>query len=213
MAKFDFSTGESQTYSLHCKNNSEATWTFYVYQKMPNQPSEVFSLAWFASPFKISPGTHIQFQWSIDYSFVWADTGTLQPGVSFNAGSNQPCTPSGSNETTFSLINGAPQLSPSTPSRDQEGSLIIQESDTVPNLMYSTGIGMSGQGTFVQQALQNTKQTYTPEPIYYIAAGNQVQMGQVLTSTVTMDAEVKFPPNVYNLTATLGKNNEWTIVS
>lgn len=42
------------TYTLKLKNDSASPWTFYVYQQMPNQASaNVFSLAWFCSPFVI----------------------------------------------------------------------------------------------------------------------------------------------------------------
>ena len=211
MSHLDFRSNSAvQEYSLECINDSVATWTFYVYQKMPNQPSDVFSLAWFASPFRIAPGNSITFSWSIDYSFVWGSTGELQPGVRFNASGVVPAELTGKNLTTFTVIDGAPQFEPPT-TGGERGSLTINEDVSVPNQGFSTGIGMSGQGTFVQQALQNTTQIYTPIPKYFVAAGTQIQMGQVLTSTVTMDAEVEFPPNVFKLTATLGDDNLWSI--
>lgn len=202
----------TQQYSLTCVNDSAADWIFYVYQKMPNQPSDIFSLAWFASPYKIVQGGSITFTWGIDYTFVWANTGTLQPGVTFSAGQQISASPSGNNQTTFSLNNNAPQLSPAT-SGGQAGSLTINEASNVPNNVFSTGIGMSGQGTFLQQALQNTTQVYTPEPRYYVAAGTSVQMGQVLAETVTMTAEITFQPNVYSLKATLTASQTWDITS
>lgn len=203
---------ETQEYSLTCVNNSPADWIFYVYQKMPNQPSEIFSLAWFASPYKIVPGGSITFTWGIDYTFVWANTGTLQPGVTFSAGQQISASPSGNNQTTFSLNDNAPQLSPAI-SGGTAGSLTINEASNVPNNVFSTGIGMSGQGTFLQQALPNTTQIYTPEPRYYVAAGTSVQMGEVLAETVTMTAEVTFPVNVYSMTATLTASQTWDITS
>jgi hypothetical protein len=43
-------------YSLTLKNDSAQPWTFYVYQQMPKQSANVFSLAWFCSPFQINVG-------------------------------------------------------------------------------------------------------------------------------------------------------------
>ncbi|MBJ6369274.1 hypothetical protein [Snuella sedimenti] len=197
-------------YNLVCKNNSTVPWVFYVYQTMPTQPSDVFSLAWFASPYKISPGSSITFSWSIDYSFVWGNTGTVTPGVNYDAGGIVDCSLTGENMTTFSLDNNAPQLS--TPVKGgQAGSLTINEASNVPNSIFSTGIGMSGQGSFVQQALANATQVYTPEPKYWIAAANEMQMGVVLAQDITQNAELKFPANVYTLYATLDDQQLWTV--
>jgi hypothetical protein len=210
MATFSYATGEGTTYTLKCVNDSVADWVFYIYQRMPQQPSDIFSLAWFASPYKISPGSQIVFDWSIDYSFVWGNSGVVQPGVNYNASGSKPCSLTGNNQTTFSLDDNAPQLSNPT-TGGQAGSLTVNVAGNVPNLMFATGIGMSNQGTFVQQALQNAPQIYTPEPEYYIAAGTQMQMGVVLAQTITGAAEVKYPQSVYTLTATLGSDQKWTI--
>lgn len=197
-------------YNLICENQSTTDWVFYVYQTMPSQPSDIFSLAWFASPYKISVGSKITFSWNIDYSFVWGNTGNVSPGVTFDAGGVKPCSLTGANMTTFSLDNNAPQLS--TPvSGGQAGSLTINEASNVPNNVFSTGIGMSGYGTFVQQAFANTQQAYTPVPKYWIAAANQMQMGVVLAQTVNQAASFDFPNNVYTVNATLKQDNTWII--
>jgi hypothetical protein len=183
---------------------------FYVYQTMPNQPSDIFSLAWFASPYKISVGSKITFTWGIDYSFVWGNTGVVTPGVSFSASGLQPCSLTGPNQSTFSLNNNAPQLSQAV-SGGQSGSLTINEASNVPNGVFSTGIGMSGYGTFVQQSYANTTQVYTPQPKYWIAAATQMQMGVVLAQTVNQAAAFTFGNNVYTVNATLQQDNTWTI--
>ncbi|MFT4928068.1 MAG: hypothetical protein ACI8WB_004183 [Phenylobacterium sp.] len=202
---------EIQKYTLKCTNNSTADWTFYVYQKMPNQAKEIFSLAWFASPSKIAlGGSHIQFDWTIDYSFVWGRSGIVIPGVDFSAGGEVPCTPSGDNLTTFGVEDGTPRLSPAV-SGGEADILTVKVASNVPNQTYSAGIGMSGQGAFAQQALQNTTQLYTLEPKYYIAAASSMQSGAVLAQTINDAKEVKFPSGVYDLYASIGEDNQWTI--
>lgn len=64
-------------YSLLLKNQSAQPWTFYVYQKMPQPVANVFSLAWFCSPYQIRVGNQIKFTWELAYNFVWSDTGQL----------------------------------------------------------------------------------------------------------------------------------------
>lgn len=212
MSVFNFALADSNgtNYSLTCKNNSSIAWTFYMYQKLPVQPSQIFSLAWLTSPYKIAPNSKIKFQWSIDYTFVWGNTGILQPGVTYDAGGSYPCSPNGSNLTNFNISDNTPQLTVPTPG-GTSGSLTILEGSTFPNGIFSTGIGMSGQGTFAQQALTNTTQIYTPKPIYYIAAANSMQSGCVLEQTVSQTGEVDYPMNIYDLTATFGDNQQWTI--
>lgn len=197
-------------YSLTLINNSTMSWTFYVYQQMPNQSSaNVFSLAWFCSPFTIMPGNQITFQWTIDYTFVWGATGQLIPGVTFHASGQEPANLVNANTTTFSNAPG-PHLS--VPAAGQpQGSLVITDASDVPNNVYSVGIGMGSAGTFVTSAGSNLTHTFTPTPTYWIAAGTNVQIGTVLNiATITQNLQVTFPVNVYSVTCTLGPNNIWT---
>jgi hypothetical protein len=197
-----------QPYLLTLKNQSAQPWTFYVYQRMPGQSNDVFSLAWFASPFVITPGNRISFEWQIDYNFVWGTTGTVIPGITFNAGGEIITSPDGSNTTTFSTKPG-PNLS-SAVKAPPAGSLVIKDADDVPNSTYSVGIGMSGTGTFVVQAGPNLTHQFTPTPSYWIAAGSEVKVGTVLNiQTVTRTTEVKFPVSVYSQTRTLNESNIW----
>ncbi|EEQ09580.1 hypothetical protein [Yersinia mollaretii] len=198
-------------YQVKFINQSPSAWIVYLYQKMPNQPSDVFSLAWQASPFKVAPNSFFTFKWSIDYSFIWGRTGALTDGVVFEAGAVLDADPAGNNQVTFDTANNTPAFS-NLSSGGQAGKLTIMEGSHMPNNVYSTGIGMSGQGTFVQQVLTNTTQLYTPEPLYYIAAGQGVQMGQVLAQTVTNASELKYTGNVYSLVATLTETQQWSIV-
>ncbi|TQX84479.1 MULTISPECIES: protein rhiA [Rhizobium] len=197
-------------YSLLLKNQSAQAWTFYVYQKMPQPVADVFSLAWFCSPYQIRVGNQIKFTWEIDYNFVWSDTGQLIPGVDFLASGDQDCSPAGANTTTFSL-DGGPGLSVPVKG-DPAGSLVIKDAPSVPNNRFSVGIGMSGTGTYVVQAGTNLTHTFTPTPSYWIAAGANMRIGSVLSiDTITQTSEAKFPSAVYNLVGTLQEDNSWVI--
>ncbi|POF31774.1 protein rhiA [Roseibium marinum] len=197
-------------YSMTLINEAAQPWTFYVYQKMPQQVADVFSMAWFCSPYEIRVGNRIRFTWEIDYNFVWSDTGQLMPGVDFYASGEVDCSPAGNNTTEFSLTPG-PGLS--TPVKGPPtGSLVIKDAADVPNNRYSVGIGMSGTGTYCVQAGTNLTHTFTPTPSYWLAAGTNVKIGTVLNiDTIAQTAEAKFPPAVYDLNCVLQADNTWDI--
>jgi len=203
-------TAASTPYSLTLQNQSANSWDFYVYQQLPNEQSaDVFSLAWFCSPFQIVPTAGITFTWSIDYTFVWGAVGSIQPGVTFSASETIPADPQSTNSTIFSVTPG-PNLSTAVPGTPQ-GSLIINDAATVPSNTFSVGIGMGDAGTFVTAAGPSLLHTFTPTPTYWIAAGTNVQVGTILDiTTVTQNLQVIFPINVYDVTCVLGSNNKWT---
>ncbi|MBS9437126.1 protein RhiA [Photorhabdus noenieputensis] len=210
MSQLDISSASGTPYTVRFENKSPSAWTVYLYQKMPEQPSDVFSLAWQASPFKIASGAYFTFKWSIEYSFIWGITGTLTDGVVFEAGQIVDANLIDRNIITFNTNDNTPAFGAATDG-GESGILTIKENKNIPNNLYTTGIGMSKQGTFVQQVLANTIQFYTPEPKYHIAVGVGVKMGQVLAHTVSQSSELLFKPNVYNLTATLTDSQTWSI--
>lgn len=197
-------------YSMTLKNESAQAWTFYVYQKAPQPSANVFSLAWFCSPYQIRVGNKIKFTWQIDYNFVWSDTGELIPGVTFEASGVKDCSPSGANVTEFSL-NGGPGFS-DPKQGDPKGTLVINDASSVPNNRFSVGIGMSGTGTYVAQAGTNLSHLFTPTPSYWIAAGTNTKVGSVLNiDTITQNKEAKFDPAVFDLNCVLNQSNTWDI--
>ena len=203
-----------EEYHLKAVNKSNRDWTFYVYQKAPDIVSEnVFSLSWLAPLYKIGVNNFKNFYWSVDYEFVWYDSGKLEPGVRFLAGGSQKCNPSGKNHTEFTVPrNGAPGLSEPT-KEPEKGTLYIETDDTVPTNKFAVGIGMSGNGIFVQQAEPNSIYKFKPtSPSYWVAADDKMKVGTVLDiKTITNTAEVKFRRHIYNMEATLTEENKWVI--
>lgn len=200
---------DGTSYSLTLKNQSGSTWSFYVYQQVPEQSADTFSLAWFASQTPLVNGASVTFQWDVDYGFVWDETGEVIPGVVFNASQNIPADPARANTTIFTYSNQTPSLSNAVAGSPQ-GSLVISQDGTVPANTFAVGITMSNAGTFVVPAKPNVTATFTPTPTYWIAAGTQVNVGTILDITqVTQNLEVQFPDNTYALTYLLNGNNEW----
>jgi rhizosphere induced protein len=200
-----------QQYTLIFNNQSPNNWTFVCFQNQPSGlPMNYVSLAWFAQP--AAPRTRIIFRWQVDYSFVWSQTGTLAPGVIFTASQDIPTNGVTSNNAiTFTREpNGAFNF------KDQatgpSGALTIQQDDTIPFNTASIGIGVSGAGTFAVQAQPNIPVTFVPTPTYYVAFGQSIQEGLVLNiSQFTQVAQIQFPVNIYEVTATLLPNNKWSL--
>lgn len=200
-------------YHLKVVNKSRQSWTFCVYQKVPDIVSEnVFSLTWLASPYRIGVNSFQNFFWNPDYEFVWYDSGTLEPGVRFLAGGSQKCNPNTENHTEFTVSEGGePDLSKPNLVRDQKGTLSIHTGEHIPFDKFAVGIGMSGNGTFVQQAQPNLTYTFpTPPQSYWVGASNHIKVETVLDiHNIATTAEVKFPYKTYSLVATLDEDNKW----
>lgn len=199
------------TYSLTCINNSQLHGSFAVFQKAPPMtvPDNVFSLAWFARP--TAPSSRVTFTWGLDYNFVWAETGLLQPGINFAASQTFPADPYGKNyiqltkdaynATTFDNETDAGAV----------GSLTIQQLSTVTPKTTSVGVGMSGSGTFAIQAAPNMTAVFTPHPNYWVIFGNY-ETGDVMNiEDVTGSVEVTYGGALTSRTATLGLDNLITV--
>lgn len=199
-------------YTLTFKNNSTNAWTVAVYQTDPalQATTNALSLAWFAKA--AATGTSIDFTWTIDYNFVWMESGILKPGVVFKASQSPAADLNASNKINFTqMANGAFTFANQSAGQPS-GSLLVQQDGTIPLNTASVGIGMSNAGTFVVPAQPNINITFSPHPQYWIAFGNY-QQGQVLdTAQITAPANVAFPINTYSMTAILDGSNKWTVL-
>jgi rhizosphere induced protein len=198
-------------YSLVFVNGSENTWDAAVYQQDPDLGvPDVQSLAWFKKT--AASTTNITFSWTVDYSFVWSETGVLVPGVKFDASQNWPADLSTQNQVT---LTKSPAYTFSNQMQGPKaGTLYVNQDGTIPSKMASVGIGMSGAGVYAVQAQPNIQLTFTPHPKYWITFG-QFAQGQVLDigQVTGQAASIEFPDNIYSLTAILGANNKWTVKS
>jgi rhizosphere induced protein len=204
----------STQYSLTVTNNSTQFQDLCIYQKavdlgVPN----ALSLAWLTAP--AWPNTTVQFTWSLDYSFVWSQTGVLKPGVTFDAQQIAPADPDNlnANQILFDYRNGAFTFTPGNASGTaQLGSLYIRELSTIPTAAATVGIGMSNAGVFAVQAEPNMNLVFTPHPSYWVSAGT-FQQGQVLDiEQITNEQEVDYN-GTFNMTAVLDATNLWTVKS
>lgn len=199
----------SQVYTLTFVNHSANFGSVCIYQKAPDTSvHNVMSLAWFSKA--AAPSTQISFDWTIDYSFIWSQTGALAPGVLFSASQVLPADLTNTNKVTFTNENGAytfENQGPGTP-----GSLTIVQDGTIPAMQAAVGIGMSGNGAFAVQAQPNFTEMFTPHPNYWITFGTFTQGEVVDVESMTNPAEITFPENIYAMTAILNSDNTWTVM-
>jgi hypothetical protein len=200
------------TYSLTVQNNSTQFQDLCVYQKqvdlgVPN----ALSLAWLTAP--AFPGTTVTFTWQLSYSFMWSQTGSLIPGVTFNAQQVVATDPDdlNANQIQFDFRNGAFTFVPGNSAGTAElGSLYIRELPGIPANTALVGIGMSNAGTFAVEAQPNINLVFTPHPEYWITAGTFTQGQVVDTEQITNEAEVPYD-GTFSMKAVLNSANLWTI--
>lgn len=199
----------AQNYTLRFKNRSGSQHDFLCYQQGINVNTPyVYTLAWFAKP--VANGVDVDFMWTIDYSFVWSEQGTLKPGITFKAQQVIPADLTSANLVTFTDIEDAFQFG--TPNASgAAGSLTIDCDSTIAKGAAMVGMGLSGQGTHVVPAEPNFAAVFSVHPEYWISFGSFVPGQVVDTQTMVNSEQVDFPVNVYGMTATLDSGNNWTL--
>ena len=197
------------SYTVTCTNNSAALGRFVVFQKPPGGGPNIFALAWFAKA--AHPGTNVTFRWTTDYCFVWSETGVIVPGITFSAWQIVPADPVGRNLIQLTEDAYAATYFTSPTDSGPKGALTIHQLSNVVPRRTSVGIGMSGSGTTVMQAVPNFNVSFTPRPNYWVAFGNYFT-GQVLDiEHMTGATEVIYPPEITSRTATLGPDHAITV--
>ena len=200
----------STKFKLTVKNDSKNYGNICVYQTLPDQPDNMMSLAWFSKA--AHPGTNVEFDWTLDFNFIWSDQGELKPGVRFLASQILDADPADitKNSVAFTKQYDAYRFG-ETKKATKEGTLGIYTDQTVPHGEASVGIGMSGNGTFAVTATPNYNFTFLPHPRYWVAFGTY-QVGEVVDiESMTHAIEIVYDPDVYERTVTLQSDNTWRI--
>lgn len=201
-----------RTLELIVINQSCNLGNVILYQRHPNmRDPSVRLLAWLAKP--AYPGTQVSFRWQEVYNFAWSEAGALGSGIVFEASQSWPANSDNNltNTVRLTYANGAFKFVPSR-LPGQEGSLLLEQDDTIPLRRASIGIGSHGQSVLALPAQPNVNLLFKPQPVYYLAFGWH-KSGEVLdVEEVTYPPrELSFPFNVDSLKATLTERNTWQI--
>ena len=199
----------SDKYILNVKNNSTQSGSFCIYQEAPdiNLPG-ITTLAWLAKP--AHPSTLLEFEWYLQYCFVWSKTTDLRPGTIVKSSQAWDANLSTLNHVNFDYAGGAYTFK--DPSQgDYEGNLYVDQSKRVVSNDASVGIGMSGKGAFVVPSQPNMKVIMTPKPTYWLLFGD-FDEGEILDVTQVTENAVKLQykgTKVLNVEFT--GNNTWSV--
>jgi rhizosphere induced protein len=148
-------------YSLTCINNSNLTGSFAVFQQPPSRVGNVFPLAWFAEP--AAPHTQVIFDWTLDHSFLLSDSGVLKPGVVVTPSQVVAAHPESHNGIKLTAdAHGKTHFAPPY-KHGPTGSFTIEHGPDAKPGQTAVGVGMSGAGTFVVQAVPNSRTVFTPQ--------------------------------------------------
>jgi hypothetical protein len=201
-------------YSLLVKNDSPNPGSICVYTTSPDTQKiqqDLRSLAWFTKP--ANPNSQVKFTWDLNFSFAWAESGLLVPGVFFEAGEIIDADPSNDkkNKAYFDIQNNAYLFGdPAKATVPSPGALGITTSGIIPNGIASVGVGVNGKAALAVNATPNYQFTFIPKIQYWLAFGS-FHEGVVLdlNSMVRNICEIKFPAAVYGLQVTLQEDNTW----
>jgi hypothetical protein len=195
-------------YTVTIRNQAASSNYLMMFQNDPGSWSpNSLPLAWF-SKFS-NPNSTVKFNWTVDWGLSWSETGTLQPGVTYDA--SELWLPTDGNNKTILDYNGSYLFGADSAGPDPNR-LYLQESKNIPvNSDCAVGVTMSGSTVYATQALPNTNLTFSPHPSYYLAYGNYEQ-GEVLDiSSINNPLKLNYPTGVYSLTVTLNADNTWAV--
>ena len=194
-------------YSLTCINNSNRSGSFAIFQRPPpiDGGGPIYAVTWFAS--LSAPQTRMTFEWTIDYSFVRAETGVLLPGVTFIASQAIPADPMGKNLIELATDNYGMTYFTPPETYGRAGTLTIQQWGNVAQDRTSCGIGMSGAAIYAVQAAQNITTVFKPHPDYWVAFGRFNVREVVDFQQITGKVEVPYQAPVTSRTVTLQPDN------
>ena len=198
----------SNNFSIIFVNKSNNAGSATIYQNDPSLGvSGAHSLAWFSK--FANPDTSAFFDWTVDYSFTWADTGVLAPGVIYRSAQTLPADLTTSNQTTLTFNGGFQFINQGA--GPIAGSLQVLQDNTIPPRQGAVGIGLGERPVYAVQAQPNISLTFNPKPQYFLTFGNFLE-GEVLDlASITNAVALDFPSRTFSLTVTLNPDNTFTV--
>lgn len=198
-------------YSLVFCNNSKNQGNVCIFLTDPNlEASNAISLAWFSKT--VHPTTRVNFSWSMDFEFIWSETGIFNDGVKVTTSQRWPADLNSLNQVNFTYDQKNQSYTFTDLKKGPErGRLFITESRTLPLNEASVGIGLSGRPALVIPAYPNTNLVFTPHVKYWIAFGRHDEGEVVNVDAVTNKQEIQFQPGINSLSVILNDDNTWSI--
>lgn len=176
----------STDYYIDIENQTKDTWTFAVYQELPNSVG-LDSVSWKQTT--VPTHGYSGVAWSIDYNVVVANykqTGGIgvykaSQTLAAELGSVWDCVYKDNVQQLVRSGGTAP------------GDHI--QINNLSNLPANLGIGMSGQGSVFQRDVVGTgRAQFKVTPTYYLGLFQKVQLGEVISTNIAVGPmQIKFP--------------------
>jgi len=203
------------TYRLRVRNDSSSFEQFAVYQNDPDLGvANAMLLAWFVKG--AHPGQTLLFEWTVDYSIMWSESGLTAGAVKFEIAQEVPCDPSDVNHNGLELayFDGVPVLNKNkfTIGTPKAGSIYVNELSTLPDSPGMIGLAVSGRPAYAAPAAPNRLEVFTPHPNYWVTAGT-------FEAGVALDAEeitahsqqVEYANGIYDMSVGLDRARVWSV--
>ena len=206
-------------YTMNFINNSSFSWNFCCYQQDPGILDKgAFSAAWFVAQ-TVHPTTQIKFTWTIDYGLSWSRSGTVGPGIIYDASQNWPVTAADNTITltksggTYTFENQRQKGPAAAFNIVQDGTIVSSDGVGIGISMVVQGSGASGLNTiYAQAASANITTQYTVTPKYYVVFAQDIQPSEILNvANMTNTVEVPYDTGVFSMVATLNAQNLWQV--
>lgn len=209
----------TQTYRLEMLNNSDNSYDFCVYQRSADTTLEpVDSVAW--SVYSLAPTVKGSLMWSPDLEFVWGPAGVVAPGVIFEASQRWPGSPTGQNVVTLQKNAGGALTFADLGAGGKQGAMTIETRQDVPPQDIAIGLNMTittehshtaASAALIAQAHPGQRAVFAPPGSYWLTFGS-FKTGEILSNTkMAHSVQLVFPTNVYELSATLNRDETWTV--
>jgi hypothetical protein len=212
-------TGPASNYSVTVTNNSTTFTNLAVYQTLGGYTPDQLPLVWLSRP--SAPSTDTTFNWDTSYQVYWAQTGGINVGIYVEP--NQmlllgPANPFASpgNGIVLTNQNSVPQFANPVLGQFPAGTVGIACDATIPpGGQLAIGYAQSGAPAYVAPTAPNYQTTFdVSSATYWLVAGSFYNAGEAINPTTISNAiQLKFPPGVYSLHATLNADGTRTIAT
>ena len=194
----------SVQYTVLCKNDSDQSWTFGVYQKQSDVSSGgQQGLAWQQKA--ISSQAQGYMYWSFDFRVAVA---SVNPTTQVYFPVKSIAATVGKGYSIFTDSNSALDIKLDE-QYDEPNEIVLHNGTTDTQL---AGFELGGVLIAVMNEEQNLNENYTVAPKYFIGAYKDLVHGTILTSSQsTVGVPLDFPAGMTNATATLGADNVMTV--
>ena len=159
-----------------------------------------------------NPGVVVCFEWALDYDFVWLDDSEAASRCQFVSANQALGSTVSLTQTPFGYEFRE------QPEPTSKGQLVIQgDRSLIASTAPSAGLGMQGGALFTVSAGPNITTVFTPaakaQLSYWISFGTyDLRPNAALyPAQLNPPARVRFPDQVYTMTAALDAHNEWTL--